>query len=111
MATAQRTEAGDLARAFAGFLSRHQDSGPIGLTWPRTGPPKRTPEEIERAQRIVVEGLEMAGHHVTPRVLRGAIADAGGADGYATLADYSIALAQFIEARRRPTHTGRRGES
>ena len=53
------------------------------------------------AQEAVVTGLERLGQRITPRVLAGAVKDAGGLDGYATPHDYEMALGDFISIRRR----------
>lgn len=52
------------------------------------------------AQRAVVADLERLGQHVSPRVLSGAVKDAGSFDGYATPADYREAVAEFIRERQ-----------
>jgi hypothetical protein len=43
---------------------------------------------------------------VSPRVMAGAVRDAGSLDGYATLGDYELALEDFVDARLR--HAPRR---
>lgn len=53
------------------------------------------------AQKTVVDGLERLGQHISPRVLAGAIKDAGRLDGYATPRDYPMALGDFVSRRRR----------
>jgi hypothetical protein len=53
------------------------------------------------AQEAAVADLERLGQRVSPRVLAGAVKDAGGLDGYASLYDYQLAIGEFIEGRRR----------
>lgn len=53
------------------------------------------------AQEAVVAGLERLGQRISPRVLAGAIRDAGSLDGYATVEDYGHAFAEFVSMRRR----------
>jgi len=51
------------------------------------------------AEREVAYQLEALGY--SPRVIRGAILDASGLGGYATVEDYKLALADFANMRRR----------
>jgi hypothetical protein len=51
------------------------------------------------AEREVAYQLEGLGY--SPRVIRAAILDANGVDGYATTADYKLALVEFANGRRR----------
>lgn len=53
------------------------------------------------AQRNAVAAREALGMRVSARVFAGAVLDAGGLDGYATAADYELALGDFIAARQR----------
>jgi len=62
---------------------------------------RRESEAKTFAQRNAVVALERLGQHVSPHVLAGAVQDAGGLDGYATVGDYELALLDFIAARRR----------
>ncbi len=51
------------------------------------------------AQREAAYQLDALGY--SPRIMRGAISDAGVLAGYATVEDYKVALVDFAEARRR----------
>lgn len=51
------------------------------------------------AEREVAHQLDALGY--SPRVIRGAILDANGVEGYNTVEDYELALVSFANARRR----------
>lgn len=51
------------------------------------------------AEREIAYQLGWFGY--SPRIIRGAILDAGGLGGYATDADYKLALVEFANGRRR----------
>ena len=51
------------------------------------------------AERGIAYQLGSLGY--SPRVIRGAILDASGLAGYATVADYRLALVEFANGRRR----------
>lgn len=55
------------------------------------------------AERDAERGVayELGGLGYSPRVIRGAIRDASGLAGYATVADYRLALVEFANGRRR----------
>jgi len=53
------------------------------------------------AQEAAAADFERLGLHISPTTLAGAIKDAGGLDGYASLYDYQLAIGEFIEGRRR----------
>jgi hypothetical protein len=57
--------------------------------------------QMVQAQRAAVTGFEQLGQDISPRVLAGAIKDAGGLDCYATIDDYELAIGEFIARRRR----------
>jgi hypothetical protein len=51
------------------------------------------------AEHEVAYQLEGLGY--SPRIIRGAILDANGVDGYNTVEDFKLALVCFADARRR----------
>jgi hypothetical protein len=57
------------------------------------------------ASRDVVEAFGRLGRPVSPRTMQGALSDAGRLTGYATVHDYRVALAGFVEQRLRHGRT------
>ena len=51
------------------------------------------------AEREIAYQLEGLGY--SPRIIRGAILDANGVDGYNTVEDFKLALVDFANGRRR----------
>lgn len=64
-----------------------------------------TGNEYALAERVAERELLASGF--SPRIIRGAIRDAGGLDGYASPRDYGMAVVDFANARRRHTRAPR----